>query len=134
MEINKILLYKKAKETKIKQSQPLFSPINLPNKLNVQQQSPLNQKMNVPIILDKTKLTCPILNRTNLMNSSTKSIVNKKANSNQPFCKYCNIELLDSMNVLQNRATILLEQPVDQNSLTKTGLISLVSILLKFVN
>lgn len=59
--------------------------------------------------------------------SASKSISNKKITSNQPYCAFVNIELLDSMNVLQSSATILLENPVDKNSLNKADLIKLVS-------
>lgn len=50
----------------------------------------------------------------------------KKSTSNHPFCDFVNVELLDSMGVSKSKATILLEQPVDQNALNKSDLIKLV--------
>ena len=67
---------------------------------------------------------------TSLISSPIKpaTVRTKKSTSNQPFCDFVNIELLDSMGVPKNKATILLEQPVDQNALTRSDLLKLVRI------
>lgn len=84
--------------------------------------------MNTGILIDplKSKSNTSSPNRSNLVSSIVKPVTMKNQTLNQPFCQFVNIELLDSMNVIKNKATILIEQPVDQNVLNKNELIKLV--------